>query len=92
MPKPVRVVNASLCRKGFSSHNSDHTYYYLYVDGKKTLIRTKISLGEKEISDNLLSLMARQLRLSKKDFCDLIDCPLTRDQYVKRLRDAGLVS
>jgi len=92
MPKPSKTVDAALCHKGFKSHDGDHVYYYLYVDGKKTAVRTKISHGEKEIDDNLLSLMARQVKLTKKLFGDLIDCPLSHDQYVKQLRDAGHVA
>jgi hypothetical protein len=86
------MVDAALRQKGFLPHNGDHVYYYLYVDGKKTVVRTKISHGEKEIGDNLLSLMARQVKLTKKLFGDLIDCPLTHDQYVTQLRNAGHVA
>ena len=92
MPRPAKTVSTALCRKGFQTRDGDHVYYYLYVDGKKTAVRTKISHGEKEIGDNLLSLMAKQVGLTKKLFGDLIDCPLTHDQYVKQLRDAGHVA
>ncbi|MCC6579612.1 MAG: type II toxin-antitoxin system HicA family toxin [Phycisphaeraceae bacterium] len=92
MPKPAKTVDAILCRKGFQRHTGDHVYYYLYVDGKKTAVRTKISHGEKEIDDNLLSLMAKQIKLTKKLFGDLIDCPLTHEQYVKQLRSDGHVA
>jgi len=56
------------------------------------LTNAKISHGEKEIDDNLLSIMARQVKLTKKLFIDLIDCPLSEEQYVKHLRDGGHVS
>src|SRR5205823_4623038 len=56
----------------------------LWVDGKKTRIYTKVSHGEKEIPDNLLGAMARQLNLNKKQFLELVDCPLTREIYVSR--------
>lgn len=91
MPKPAKDVDAALCRKGFKSHDSHHVYYYLWVNGKKTTVRTHISHGEKEIDDNLLSFMAKQVKLTKKLFGDLIDCPLTHDQYVEHLRNAGHV-
>jgi hypothetical protein len=92
MPKSAKTVGASLLQKGFHSHGGDHIHYSLYVDGVKTIVRTKISHGEKEIDDNLLSLMARQVKLNKKQFADLIDCPLSHEQYVKHLREGGHVS
>jgi len=92
MPKPAKTVGTSLTQKGFRSHNRSHVYYYLYVDGVKTDVRTMISHGEKEIDDNLLSLMARRLKLTKKLFADLIDCPLSYEQYVKLLREGGHVA
>ena len=92
MPKPAKTVDTALCSKGFRSHNGDHVYYYLYVDDRKTVVRTKISHGEKEINDNLLGLMARQVKLSKKLFGDLIDCPLSYEQYVSHLRETGHVT
>ncbi len=60
--------------------------------GKKTMIYTKISHGEKEIGDPLLSAMARQLRLTRNQLNDLIDCPLQYGDYVKILTDAGVVA
>ena len=76
MPRDAKNVAAGLKVKGFLSHDGDHHFYRLFVDGKNTGIRTKISHGEKEIGDNLLSQMAKQTKLVKKDFLDLVDCPL----------------
>lgn len=89
MPKPAKDAGAALCRKGFQSHQSDHVYYYFYANGRKTAVRTKISHGEKEIGDNLLAVMARQVKLTKKLFGELVDCSMTQEQYLRKLRDAG---
>jgi len=45
-------------------------------NGCDTGIRTWVSHGTKEISDQLLSRMAEQLNLSRQQFPDLIDCKL----------------
>jgi len=66
MPRSAREVAANLERKGFRADDGDHTFVRLFVDGKNTGIRTKISHGEKEIHDGLLAQMARQTRLVKK--------------------------
>lgn len=46
---------------------------------------TKTSHGGRQIDDNLLSMMARQCRLSSKDFALLLDCPMDRDSYERQL-------
>ncbi len=62
MPLKKRDIIASLERKGFQIHESDHRYLYFYwSNGKKTSIKTKISHGSgNEIDDNLVHLMATQ--------------------------------
>lgn len=92
MPKPARDVAASLQQKGFQLRENDHSFFHLFVDGKKTIVSTKISHGEKEISDSLLGMMARQVKLTRKQFNDLVDCSLKFDDYVKLLHAAGHVA
>lgn len=92
MPKPAKDVTAGLQHKGFQLRENDHSFFHLFVDGKKTIVSTKISHGEKEISDSLLGMMARQVKLTRRQFNDLVDCPLTLEEYVKLLRAAGHVA
>jgi predicted RNA binding protein YcfA (HicA-like mRNA interferase family) len=87
MPRDAKEVAANLKRKGFTPNEGDHTFYRLFVDGKNTGIRTKISQGEKEIHDGLLGQMAKQTRLVKKEFLELVDCPMTLERYVELLRE-----
>jgi hypothetical protein len=39
----------------------------------------------------LLGAVARQVKLTRKQFNDLVDCPLTSEECVKALRKAGAV-
>ena len=87
MPKKVRDIISDLQRKGFRSQENDRTFLHLWVGGKKTPVWTKRSHGEKEIGDRLLGLMARQLRVTRREFNDLVDCPLSEDEYVRMLRE-----
>lgn len=89
MPRDAKNVAAGLRVKGFQPHDGDHHFYRLFVNGKNTGIRTKISHGEKEIGDNLLAQMAKQTKLVKKDFLDLVDCPLSEAKYLEKLREGG---
>ncbi len=85
MPRPASKVAGGLEKKGFRRRESDHTFFHLYVRDKKTVIHTKISHGAKEIGDKLLGMMARQVRLSRQQFLELVDCPMKHEDYVKRL-------
>lgn len=85
----ARDVLKGLERKGFSQSESDHSFMVLYVNGKKTPIRTRVSHGSDEIDDHLIHLMSRQLWLDKKKFMELIDCPFTFPEYLKELEGQG---
>jgi hypothetical protein len=89
MPKNARTVLSGLQKKGFQSRDNDHRFLHLWVDNHKTSIYTKISHGERDIGDNLLGLMARQIRLTRRQFLDLVDCPLSEEEYVGILRNGG---
>ena len=90
-PKKGDELIRGLKRKGFREENRDHKYLFLYVNEKKSSIRTKISHGIKEYDDNLLSLMARQVHLSSKQFIDLVACPLTHEKYIEILKEEGTI-
>jgi|SRR5665213_327689 len=77
--------------KGFQLKEGDHAFYRLFIDGKNSGIRTKISHGEKEIHDGLLGQMAKDTKLAKREFLDLVDCPMMHGQYLAILRERGHV-
>lgn len=91
MPRDKREVETGLANKGFELRGGDHNYFiYRGLDGKKSLAKTKTSLGKGfDIDDNLLGMMARQCGITKKLFLDLVDCPLQRADYEKYLKQAG---
>ncbi len=71
MPKRRDEVERGLLRKGFEKRDGDHHYFiYRNLSGNKTAVFTKTSHTPKlrELPDRLLSLMAKQCRLSKSDF------------------------
>ncbi len=88
-------VHAGMIKKGFQlSENDHHKSVYYALDKHKTSVWTKTSHGSsyRDIDDNNLSKMARQCRLSNKDFGRLIDCPLSRKEYEKMLLEAGHIA
>lgn len=85
----TRDVLRALGQKGFVPSQTDHAYMVLYVNGKESPIRTRVSHGSDEINDYLIHLMCRQLWLDKKKFMELIDCPLSFPDYLKELEGQG---
>lgn len=88
--KTDKIKNA-LLKKGFKIQESDHHFFSFYCNGEKTTIRTKISHGEKEIDDSLINKMQKQLHLTKQEFLDLINCPLSEDEYKKLMFQRNVI-
>ena len=92
MPRKAKDVSENLLKKGFRQRNSGDKYFHFFINGKKTAVFTFMSHGEKEIHDGLLSQMAKQTRLVKKEFLELVDCPMTETRYLELLRARGHVA
>ncbi len=93
MPRKQADVERALRGKGFIQSESHHHFFiYHSTAGRKTPVKTKTSHGQREISDDLLGKMAQQVKLSKGDFLDLVDCPLSREAYESKLVAQNLVS
>lgn len=92
MARKPNDVEKSLEKKGFQRKEGDHHYFNYYTKaGKKTKVFTKTSHGVKELDDSLLGMMSRQCKLTRQDFDRLIDCPLDRDGYERKLIEVGAV-
>lgn len=77
----------NLKKKGFidsPDKSDDHKYLELHHEGKFVLY-TKISHGNSDIDDFLIKQMSDQCKLSKKEFMDLANCPLSKGKYLKIL-------
>jgi hypothetical protein len=70
----------------------DHRYDVLYVDGQWVL-HTKISTGTRyrELGDALLAKIAKQLGVTRQQLDDLVECPMSLDDWVRQLRNAGRI-
>jgi len=62
--------------------STGHNYGWLIVDGIK-ILRVHYSHGKGEIPGNVANKIRGQLKLSQKDFQDLIKCPLSYEEYLK---------
>ena len=93
MPRDKADVIAGLKRKGFQDGKSSHHKYYVYktLDGKISKVFTYVGHSGKDLSDYLLSQMARQCKVKREDFLKLIDCPLSQRQYEALIRENGIL-
>jgi predicted RNA binding protein YcfA (HicA-like mRNA interferase family) len=78
---------SALEKKGFVlRRSSDHEFYELQVNGKKSGIRTKVSHGSKDIPPLILSKMAKQIKVTNQQFNNLIDCPFSYHDLLMALQ------
>jgi hypothetical protein len=87
----TRDIERALLSKGFQRVDSDHKYYFFYVNGKKTLVRTKISHGTDEYGDHLLGLIKDQLHLGKRELEEFVECSLSGEKYKELLIERKIV-
>ena len=85
MPRKHREIVSGLKAKGFAEERQRKHIHFVYEDleGRTTTARTMIShdTSGSDIEDGLLAKMAKQVGLKRKDFDNLIDCPMTREQF-----------
>ena len=88
-------IAAALLTKGFQpkSGDRDHEYFFLVAQGLKQSVFTKLSRGSgyRTYGDNLMALMARQLRLTRRQLNDLVDCPMSEEDYRAHLRSISVL-
>ena len=79
-------IFANLERKGFKKKKKTNHDAMVYKN-KKIFAMVIVSRGTdyKEISGDLLALMARQAQLSVADFVALVDCSMSKEQYIQAL-------
>lgn len=86
-------IERALQKKGFQKEITDHRYYTLYFNQKKTAIFTKISQGSdyKVYGQTLLGLMCRQLKINNQQLLKLINCELTGEAYLEILKNKKIL-
>jgi hypothetical protein len=95
MPRERADILASLTGKGFrlEQKSRDHDFLFLEQAGLTQAVFTKVSRGSSyaTLGDELLSRMSKQLRLTRKEFDELVDCPMDEATYLAKLRERGVL-
>ncbi len=85
MLKTQQVERALVSKLGFEITETRHRVFRLWLDGQ-LVVRTYISHGERELSAFHAAQMAKQVQLSKEQFFDAVNCPLSQEEYYDILR------
>ena len=70
--------------------STGHRYGWLTVENKK-ILRVHYSHGKGDLPDKIVHKIRGQLKLSEKDFKDLVACPLTLEGYLDILKRKELI-
>ncbi|WP_088318833.1 hypothetical protein [Kineosporia sp. R_H_3] len=88
--KKVADVQAALTSKGMTADESSHHKMLRLEVAGTTKVVTRISHGMKEIDEHLGALMAKQCFLHLKEFWDLVDCPLSAEQWTAKIQERSV--
>jgi hypothetical protein len=90
MPASVRKMDQLLVNVlGFTRRTGRHQIYVLELDGRQ-VVRTLISHGAREITDDLLAAMAQQMGISAPQLKKLLAGELSRADYLALLHQRGI--
>jgi|AntRauTorckE6833_2_1112554.scaffolds.fasta_scaffold04716_4 hypothetical protein len=90
-----RDIESALESKGFiKKEGSNHKVYVFKHKGLSQAVSTIISRGSsyKVYGSSLLGQMSTQLNLTNKQLLDLIDCPMSKKDFVENLKSRGIIS
>ena len=71
--------------------STKHRYGWLIFEGKK-ILRVHYSHGRGSIPGRVSDKIRSQLKLTQQDFKNLIDCPLSRENYEAILKKKGIIA
>ena len=82
----TQVVRQALLNKGMEQDENHHEMYRKTIEGVTHLV-TRISHSRRQIDDGLGKLMATQCCLYLREFWQLVDCPLSEEEWDNLVRN-----
>lgn len=68
--------------------STNHIYGWLVINGKK-ILRVHYSFGKGNIPAKVSDKIRGQLKLTQQNLRELIDCPLSKEDYLKIIQEKG---
>jgi hypothetical protein len=75
---------------GFERRMGRHQIYILRIGGRQ-VARTLISHGAREIGDDLMAMMARQMGMTLSQLKKIIAGKIDREEYYRLLEEQGCI-
>lgn len=89
MPISARKMDRILVSVlGFERRMGRHQIYVLRIGGRQ-VARTLISHGAREIGDDLMATMARQMGITLSQFKKITAGKMSREEYYRLLKEQG---
>jgi hypothetical protein len=89
----VRAFAGALLRKGFERvEGKHHAMFFLVAEGKRTSVRTRLSHGQRRVDEWLLSEIAKELHLSKRELLRFVECAMSGQEYAALMAERGYLS
>ena len=88
--KPSDVEKILIKKLGMSLKsrpNNPHSWYVLEIEGLNPITTMLPTNHKKDIENSLLSRISKQLQVEPKVFKGILDCHISRDDYLKLLRE-----
>lgn len=88
-----RKTYQNLKKKGFTespNKSPDHKRLEFVYKGKY-ILSTKLSHNNQDLDNYLIKQMSSQCKLDKSDFLDLVNCPLSKEEFIQILEQKGLL-
>lgn len=88
-----REIDRALLKKGFVRENSKDRVYRLWAEGRPTGVKTILShTSSMDYDDHLLAQMAKQMRLTKRELLQFVQCTMSGDKYADLMIERGWVA
>lgn len=86
----TREIEKIFKKLNLKVRSTGHNYGWLIVNNKK-ILRVHYSHGKGDLPPVIVNKIRGQLKLSQKDFLELINCPLTYEGYLNILKQKGIL-
>ncbi len=85
----LRVVKKLDLEGRSGKRRAKHPVYWYKLDGKRQIRVTlpNVHGGNKTITPGFLKQIRNQLRLKSVELVDLVECPLTKEEYERIVRE-----
>lgn len=88
-----REIERALLKKGFVRKDRKDRLYILMYDGQKSRISTILShTSNMDYGDSLLSAVADQMKLSKRELLQFVECTMSGSTYAGLMIERGWVT